>query len=201
MAAAQGMGSGMMGNHGSQMMYASAPATRAGPNAAAARPGYYGMGRYGGYGMSRGMPGGYGMGYGMGPGMMGGYGMGYGMGPGMMGGSGMGYGMGPGMMYGYGGQALGLSVQQRENIAGIWNQSMQQSWPVMGELREQNFQLARLMNQETPDRADIDKAYRRMSDLRRKLLDQRLQARQRMLQVLTADQRKQLRQGFYGPRQ
>lgn len=181
---------------GPGMMYGAAAATQGTPNTACPR--YYGMGRgmmggYDRYGMGRGMMGGYG-GYGMGRGMMGGYG-GYGMGSGMMGGYGH-FGMGRGMMGGYGAYALGLSAEQRSKIAGIWNGSINKAWPIMGQLREQYFQFARLMNVENPDRVAVNKAYARISDLRKQLLDIRLDARQQMMGVLTADQRKELQQGY-----
>ena len=217
----------MAARQGPGMMYGSAPATQAGPETVARpgylgmgrgmMNGYggYGMGRgmmngYGHYRMGPGMMGGYG-GYGMGPGMMmggyGGYGMGpgmmmggyggYGMGPGMMMGGYGGYGMGPGMMYSFGGDALGLSAEQRGKIAGIWNDAINKAWPIMGQLREQYFRFARLMGEENPDRAAVNKAYTRISDLRKQLLGMRLDARQQMMEVLSADQRKKLQQGFY----
>ena len=203
MAAGYGMGPGMMAGQG--MMAGAPAATQTGP--AASGPRYYGMGPgrmqgYGRYGMMNGyggrsMRGGYGGygGYGMGLGMAGGYG-GYGMGLGMMGGYG-GYGMGPGMMGGYAGYALGLSAEQRGKIAGIWNDSVSKAWPIMGQLREQNFRFAQLMNESTPDREAVNKVYSRISELRKQLLDQRLDARQKTLEVLTAEQRKKLQQGFY----
>lgn len=147
-------------------------------------------------------------GYRMGPGMMDGYGMGSGMngdcgmGPGMMGGNGMGhgmmggFGMSRGMMGGYGGfAALGLNSEQRDKIAGIRNDSINKAWPLMGQLRNQYFEFARLMSAENPDRTAINRAYARISDLHKQLLDLRLTARQEMMKVLTADQRKQLMQG------
>ena len=183
-AGSSGTGGGMMGGYGMSpgMMYGAPAATQGNPGAAG--PQYYGMGR--GMADSR-----YGR-YGMGPGMMGGYG-GYGMGSGMMGG----YGMGPGMMGGYGAYALGLSAEQRSKMAGIWNDSLSKAWPVMGQLREQNFRFAQLMGESNPDRAAVNKVYSRISELRKQLLDLRLDARQETMKVLTAEQRKKLQQGFY----
>lgn len=182
--------------------FAAAQGSSSPPAATASGPQYYG-GAYGGMMGARGM--GPGMMYsygGMGPWMMGTYGMGrgmmggYGMGPGMMYGYG---GMGPGMMYGYGGywgHGLRLSSQQRDKIAAMWNDMMKQAWPIMGQLREQYFDFARLNASMNPDRTAIDKVYLQIADLQRKLLDLRLQARQQMLGVLTAAQRKQL-EDFY----
>jgi len=186
---------------------APAPTTKAGPSYGPgamyryhrAMPGPYGKrgvgpGAYGcayGYGHGRGMAPGMGGGYGMGPGPMAGYGPGSGFG--MMGGR----GMGPGLMYGYAAHAPGLTADQHDKLARIWNDSMKKAWPVMGSLREQNFQLSRLLDAETPDRAAVNKVYGRITALRKQLLDLRLQARQDMMGVLTADQRKELRERFY----
>ena len=207
---------GYWGNMGPGMMNGAYAATQSVP-ANSSTP-YYGMGpgMMSGYGMGPGMMSSYGMGpgmmsgYGMGPGMMGtcgmgagmmsGYGMGhgmtgrYGMGHGMMSGFGMGYGM----MGRYGGAyALGLTSEQRDNIAVIRNDSINKAWPIMGQLRSQYFEFARLMNVENPDRAAINKTYARISDLQKQLLDMRLTARQQMMKVLTADQRKLLMQGVH----
>ena len=170
------MAPGMMGNYG--MMSGAAAATESGPGTAAPRPydgNWGGMNGYGRYGMGRGMMGGYGMG----SGMMGGY------------------GMGSGMMGNYGARFLGLSSEQRRKIAGIWNGSISKAWPIMGQLREQYFQFGRLVGEEKPDRATINKLYTRISNLRGQLLNLRLDARQQMMGVLTADQRKKMQQGFY----
>jgi len=174
-AAGTAYGPGMMRGSGPGMM-----SSRYG------HPGAKGYHRWGGDSTGCG---GYGMGYGMGPGMMGGYGMGARMGGG--------YGIGYGMMHGYGAHALGLSADQREKIADIHNDAMKKAWPVMGQLREAHFQLARVMRSEKPDRAAVDKAYERVSKLQRQLLDMRLMTHQQVLGVLTDQQRKQLREHRY----
>ena len=114
----------------------------------------------------------------------------------MMGGYG-GYGMGPGMMGGYGAYALGLDADQRGKIAGIWNSTTNKAWPILGQLREQYFRFSQLMAETSPDKATVNKVYARIGELQRQLLDQRLDARKQMLEVLTPDQRKKLEQGFY----
>lgn len=184
---------------------APASSTQAGPPYGPGAMYYYHHGMKAPYGKRGVGPGAYGCGYGyghgrsMGSGMGGGYGMGfgpmvgYGSGLGMMGGR----GMGPGLMYGYAAHALGLTADQRDKLARIWNDSMKKAWPVMGGLREQNFQLSRLLRAETPDRAAVNKIYGRITDLGKQLLDLRLQARQEMMGVLTAEQRKELRERFY----
>jgi len=155
------------------------------------------MGGYGGYGMGPGMMGGgYGPGmmggyggYGMGPGMMGGYG---GMGPGMMGG---GYGMGPGMMMGYGAlNGLDLSDEQRAKIDKIFDAERKQHWSVMGKMMDEQSKLRDLYAQETPDPKKVGAVYGEMAKLRQQMIETHVQASNEMQQVLTKEQREQLRQ-------
>jgi len=178
---------------------------------------YYGMGPgmmggYGGYGMGPGMMGGYG-GYGMGPGMMGGYGMGpgmmggYGMGPGMMGGYGMGmmggyggYGMGPGMMGGYGMMGFGplgsldLSGEQRARINKIIDAEQKQHWAVMGKMMEQQNKMRDLYSADEPDPKKVGAVYGEMAKLQQQMLETHVQASNQVQQVLTKEQREQLRE-------
>ena len=173
-------------------------------------------GGYGPYGMSPGMMwgGGNGMGPGMmgggyGPGMMGGYG-GYGMGPGMMGGyggmgmMGGGYGMGPGMMMGYGAlNGLDLSDEQRAKIDKIFDAERKQHWSVMGKMMDEQNKLRDLYAQETPDPKKVGAVYGEIAKLRQQMIETHVQASNEMQQVLTKEQREQLRQwnrGGWGPR-
>jgi len=155
--------------------------------------GGYGPGMMGGYGMGPGMMGGYG-GYGMGPmGMMGGM-----MGPGMMGGGygGMGMmGMGPGMMGGYGGfNGLNLSDEQRAKIDKIFDAERKQHWSVMGKMMDEQNKLRDLYAQETPDPKKVGAVYGEIAKLRQQMIEAHVQASNQMQQVLTKEQREQLRQ-------
>jgi len=129
----------------------------------------------------------------MGSGMMG-FGM---MNPGMMSLCGQGmmgsYGFGPGMMLGHFMSGnIELSSSQREQMADIWNHMMSDAWPILGELRQQYYDLSRLFYAEHPDRAAIDRTYAKISALQKKLLDIHLQTHQKFESLLTAQQRKQL---------
>lgn len=147
-----------------------------------------GPGRYGRWSGKRG---GYGR-YGWNRGAMGPYGCGYG--------SGCGYG--PGMMGGYGwgmqgflanqAHRLGLTKEQHEKIADIWNGAMTQAWPIMGQLRQLRFHMHQLMNSGTVNEDAVNRTYEQMATLQRRLLDIRLEARTKMLDVLTVRQRKEL---------
>ena len=152
----------------------------------------------GSYGMSPGMMwgGGYGMGpgvmgggYGYGPGMMGGY-DGYGMGPDMMGG----YGMGPGR-HGYGAlNRLDLSDEQRAKIDKIFDAERKQHWSVMGKIMDEQNKLRDLYEQETPDPKKVGAVYGEIAKLHQQMIETHVQASNQAQQVLTKEQREQLRQ-------
>jgi Spy/CpxP family protein refolding chaperone len=134
--------------------------------------------------------------YGMGPGMMGGYGMGpgmmggYGMGPGMMGG----YGMGPGMM---GVGAIGnldLSDEQRTKINKISDAERKQHWVIMGQMMEEQNKLRDLYAAEEPDPKKVGAEYGAIAKLRQQMIETHVQADNEMHEVLTKEQREQLRQ-------
>ncbi len=150
-------------------------------------------------GRGPGMMGGYG-GYGMGPGMMGGYGPGYGMGPGLMGGYG-GYGMGPGMM-GYGDyHDLNLSSEQRSKITQIRKAMRSKQWDLMDEMIDAEDKLQELYDADKQDAAAINKQYKVIEDLRRQMVDNSVDANNKINAILTKEQRDKLheRGRGYGP--
>ena len=144
-----------------------------------------------------GMMEGYGPGYGMGPGMMGGYGPG-----GMMGGHGPGYGVGPGMM-GWGNyRELNLSDDQRSRIAQIRKEMRDKQWPLMGQMMDARDKLQELFDEEKLDTAAIDKQYKAVEDLRRQMLDNAVDAHNRINNIFTKEQREKFRERRregYGP--
>ncbi|MGD9835223.1 MAG: Spy/CpxP family protein refolding chaperone [Piscinibacter sp.] len=145
----------------------------------------YGPGPGPGYG--HGMMGGPGSGWGMGPGMMGGPYGGWGMGPGMMGGPYGGSGMGPGMMGGMWGLGrLDLSAEQRSRIDAILAEERRKHWVLMRSMPEPG---------ETLDDKGERSRYEAMAALHRQMFESHLEARRRILEVLTPAQREQL-----GPR-
>jgi Spy/CpxP family protein refolding chaperone len=176
--------------------------------------GPYGMGpgtMWGGGGYGPGMMGGYG-GYGMGPGTMGGYGGGYyGMGPGTMWGGG---GYGPGMMGGYGGYGMGpgtmgfgplgsldLSDEQRAKINKIMDAEQKQRWAIMGQMMEEQNKMRDLYSVDEPDPKKVGAAYGQIAKLRQQMIEADVQSSNQVRQVLTKEQREQLRQwrGGWGP--
>ena len=191
-----GYGPGMMQGHGGGYGYG--PGMMQGYGGG---PGMmWGQG-WGGYGP--GMMQGHGGGYGYGPGMMQGYGGGPemmwgqgwgGYGPGMMAGWGA---YGPGAMQGYGGwrgAPLQLTDQQRQRLDAIHAKAAKALWPLLGQMQEQRFALARLLAGDNPDKKAVDDAYNKLSQTGRQLLDLRLETRRDAWSVLTAAQIKQLRQ-------
>lgn len=175
----------------------------------------------GGMGPGMGMMGGMGpgmMGGGMGPGMMGGMGpgmMGGGMGPGMMMGGGMsgfgpGAGMGPGMMgpgmmgpgmmgpgmMGSGMAHLGmlnLSDAQTTQIENIKTEWKKQQRPLMRQIWEEQDKLNDLTTAEKRDPRAIGKAYSRLSELHRQALEAHIEMENKVMGVLTPEQRTQMR--------
>ena len=161
-----------------------------------------GMGMMGGYGPGPGMMGG-GYGYGMGPGMMGGSYGGMGMmdmGPGMMGG---GYGMGPGMMGGSGWMGMmDLSTDQRTKINKTLDAERKQHWAIMGKMMDEQNKLRDLYDADKPDPKKVGAVYGEIAKLQQQMIETHLQATNQVQDMLTKEQREQIRQwhrGGWGP--
>jgi Spy/CpxP family protein refolding chaperone len=129
----------------------------------------------------------------MGPGMMGqGYGM---MGHGMMG---QGYGMmGHGMM-GYGPMWLSdLKEDQQKKISAIYEDLHKKRWDLMTKMQGEYAILRGLYAEDQRDPAAIGNQYKKISDLRRQMVELSVDAHNRMEVVLTKEQKALLRS--YGP--
>jgi len=150
------------------------------------------------------MPG-YGPGYRMGM-MGGGMGPGYGMGPGMgmMGGGCpmgmMGGGMGPGMGMMGGGMGpmamLDLSDAQTAQLKKIQIESKKKQRTLMRQMWEEQDKMSDLYDAEKRDPAAIGKAYGKLADLQRQALEARIEMENKMAEVLTKEQKAQMRHGF-----
>ena len=137
-------------------------------------------------------------GYGYGPGMMGGGGPGYGYGPGMMAGGGWGPGMmGPGTGPGAGLAALNLSDEQREKVFAIREEARKKNWATMGEVRSEQFKLRGMYSAERLDPDKIAEQQKKVDELRRQMVKSRADTHNKVMAVLTPEQRKQARE--YGP--
>ena len=157
---------------------------------AAATIGATAMAQGPGYGPA--MMGGGGPGYGPG----GGYGPGYGRG--MMGGRGPRYGpgYGPGRGYGPGARVLERSTSRRaaDKIAAMQEENRQKNWATMGELRAEMFTLRRMYYADNVDPNAVAEQQKKVDELRRQMLQSRLECRKRVETLLTPEQRKQFRQ-------
>ncbi len=167
-----------------------------------------GSGMSGGQGMMGSGQGGQGMmGHGQGHGMMGGQGqgmmggenrsmMGQGMGQCMMGGQGhgmMGHGMmGQGMTGPYMSGVLGLSAEQREQLEEIQRENASEHWQMMREMQQHRRNMMKAYGQDAPDPEEVGDAFSRMMETRRDMIEQRVRMQNRMREVLTDEQRKQL---------
>ena len=171
-----------------------APALALAASAALAQP--YGPGYGpggGGYGPGM-MGGGYGPGYG--PGMMGGYGPGYGRG--MMGG---GYGYGPGAGRGYGLAALDLTSEQQDKIFAIQEEAHAKNFGTMSKIRAEQYKLGKLYNAEKADPKAVAEQQKKVDELRRQVIQSRVETRNQIEAVLTPEQRKQFKsfRPWWGP--
>ncbi|NWG76116.1 MAG: Spy/CpxP family protein refolding chaperone [Rubrivivax sp.] len=131
----------------------------------------------------------------MGPGMMGGYGPGYGPG----------YGMGPGMMGGYVPYGMGmmgawvglnLSDAQTAQLEKIRNTFLEKQHKLMGQIWEEQAKLATLYSAEKRDPAAIGKAFDKLARLHREAMEAHIEAENKAADVLTKEQKEQLRRGF-----
>jgi len=94
--------------------------------------------------------------------------------------------------YGSGYESLDLSDAQREKISSIAAESRQKQWALMGTMRELMWKSDRPA---ALGDADALKNFDAMTAVRREMLVARLDARTRMDEVLTKEQREQLKKG------
>ena len=108
---------------------------------------------------------------------------GYGYGPpaGEPGGA---YGMDP-----YGVGALKLTGKQQESIGDIEHATADKDWKLLGELRDEREKLYRMYARKGFDGEGFKAAYRTIFRIRRQMADNRVDAQQRISNVLTAEQR------------
>jgi len=138
----------------------------------------------------------------MGPGMMGpgvaGSGM---MGPGMMGPGAMGPGM-PGRGYGmhreWMGHGANLSAEQRATIDGLRSELRHQQWNTLGAMLDARDALYDLLSADAPDPQQVGAAFERLSKLERQMLEAHVATHNRMLAILTDEQRAELGEWQHG---
>jgi Spy/CpxP family protein refolding chaperone len=137
---------------------------------------------------------GQGMGYGMG--MMGqGHMMGrYGIGSGSMGMPGM---MMPGMMMGgYG--MLGLSDKQISQMNAIQDDLHKKHWQLMGKMMDESTKMRDAWSADRPDPKQVGSVFSEMAQLQRQDLEARVEAMNKMYDLLNDEQRKRMKAGPWG---
>lgn len=135
---------------------------------------------------------------GMPPGMMGGYGPGHGMGRGMMGDYGPGYGMSPEMVGRESYRGLGLNSDQKSKITRIQKEMRTKHWAVMGQMMDAQDKLQDLLDADKQDSSAINKQYKSIEDLQRKMVDSSVDAHNRINDILTKEQREKSRESARG---
>ena len=122
-----------------------------------------------------------------------GYGPGVGgYGPGMMGG-----GYGPGMMGGGPLSGLDLKDDQRDKIFAIQEEARTKNFGTMTQMRAEQYKMAKMYNAEKADPKLIGEQQKKVDELRRQMIQSRVETRNEIEAVLTPEQKKQLRQ--YAP--
>jgi Spy/CpxP family protein refolding chaperone len=111
------------------------------------------------------------------------------MGPGMMGSYSSEYGMGPGMM-GLGNYSeLNLSAEQKSKVTQIRKEMRAKQWSVMGEMMDAQDKLQELYDTDKQDADAVNKQYKKIEDLRRQMVDNAVDAHNRINEILTKEQR------------
>jgi Spy/CpxP family protein refolding chaperone len=108
--------------------------------------------------------------------------MGYGMGPMGMGHMGMGY-MG----------MLDLSNKQRKAMREINRNNRAKRWALRDQMADYSDQLYALYDQDKPDPGKIGAVYKKIFDIRRQLIEERIRQRNQQYDVLTKEQREQMK--------
>ncbi len=110
--------------------------------------------------------------------------------------------MGPGMM-GWGNfRELNLSQDQKTKITQIRHEMRTKQWSVMGEMMDAQDKLQELYEADKQDSAAINKQYKVIEDLRSQMVDNSVDAHNRINSILTKEQRGKAREWDghgYGP--
>jgi Spy/CpxP family protein refolding chaperone len=115
----------------------------------------------------------------------------------MMGGWGGGYGPGGGMM-GYGALgAVNLTDEQRDKIFAIQEEAHAKNFGTMTKMRQEQYKLGKMFNADKVDAKAVGEQQKKVDELRRQMIQSRVETRNQIEAILTPDQKKQLRQ--YGP--
>jgi len=99
------------------------------------------------------------------------------------------------------GEALALSDDQRQSILDIMQQTRAKHWPKRAQVLDAMTGIRNAYAKDRPDPEAVGKAYAELFRLKREMIVDRVQAHNRILDVLNDEQRDQLQRGGYGYRQ
>jgi Spy/CpxP family protein refolding chaperone len=88
---------------------------------------------------------------------------------------------------------LDLTDQQIERISVIREHARDAQWDLSTRVREEQWQLMKLLRADNPDPAEVGKQYAAISDLSRQMLEQSVDSRNQIDAILTQEQRIDLR--------
>jgi Spy/CpxP family protein refolding chaperone len=108
---------------------------------------------------------------------------------------------GPGMMGGMGMgriQMLDLTKEQRASIHKLQDQLRKTNWGTMGKVMDESSKLRELFAADKPDPKKIGAVYGNIFDLKRQMIESKIDTHNRADAVLTEEQREQLKQIHHG---
>lgn len=93
---------------------------------------------------------------------------------------------------------LGLSDDQYSKFRDIKHQLKKDLWQLMGKMIDVKYNLRKVWEVDKPDAAKVGAAYKDMFDLQRQAIELRVKARNKIYDMLTAEQRQQFGRGHGG---
>jgi len=93
---------------------------------------------------------------------------------------------------------LNLSDDQRKKFKDIKHKLKKDLWQLMGKMIDVKFNLRELWEADKPDPAKVGAAYKDMFDLQRQAIELRVAARNKIYDMLSAEQREQFRGAYHG---
>jgi Spy/CpxP family protein refolding chaperone len=96
---------------------------------------------------------------------------------------------------------LNLSADQKSKIIKIRQEMRTKQWAVMGEMMDAQDNLQDLYDVDIQDSKAINQQYKEIEDLRRQMVDNSVDAHNRISNILTNEQREKSRESgrIYGP--
>lgn len=105
----------------------------------------------------------------------------------------------PGMMGAMGRvEMLDLTKEQRASIHKLQDQLRRTNWDAMGKIMDESSKLRELFAADKPDAKKIGAVYGNIFDLRRQMIENKIDTQNRLDAVLTMEQREQLKQRGHG---